>query len=140
MTRTPLLAAALLAFAGASHAARPLVTEDADVLDKGKCEAEGFYSHLKPSGFDASKGWTLQGTCGIGGNTQLILAYSRARSGDETAQGLLLGGKTGIITREGQGLGLTLAWGLTGVKAQGSSFEHEQTYLNLVATREIAAS
>ena len=36
-------------------------------------------------------------------------------------------------------LGLTLAWGLTGVKAQGSSFEHEQTYLNLVATREIAA-
>lgn len=140
MTRTPLLAAALLAFAGASHAARPLATEDADVLDKGKCEAEGFYAHLKPSGFDASKGWTLQGSCGIGANTQLILAYSRARSGDETAQGLLLGGKTGIITREGQGLGLTLAWGLTGVKAQGSSFEHEQTYLNLVATREIAAS
>ena len=97
MTRTALLAAALLALAGASHAARPLVTEDADVLDKGKCEAEGFYAHLKPSGFDASKGWTLQGSCGIGGNTQAILAYSRARSGGETAQGLLLGGKTAII-------------------------------------------
>ncbi len=55
MTRTPLLAAALLALAGASHAARPLATEDADVLDKGKCEAEGFYAHLKPSGLGSPR-------------------------------------------------------------------------------------
>lgn len=140
MTRLPLLAAALLALSGGAHAGRPLATEDADYLDRGKCEAEGFYAHLKPSGFDAAKGWTLQGACGIGANTQVALAYSRARSGDETAQGLLLGGKTGIITRSGDGLGLTLAWGLTGVKTSGSSFEHELTYLNLVATRELAAS
>ena len=35
-------------------------------------------------------------------------------------------------------LGLTLAWGLTGQKTSGSSFEHELTYLNLVATRELS--
>ena len=140
MTRLPLLATALLALAGTAHAARPLATEDADVLDRGQCEAEGFYSHLKPAGVDAAKGWTLQGACGIGANTQVALAYSRARSGDETAQGLLLGGKTGIITRSGDGLGLALAWGLAGVKSSGRSFEHELSYLNLVATREIAPS
>ncbi len=138
MTRPTLIGAALLALAGTAHAGRPLATEDADYLEQRKCEAEGFYSQIKPSGFDAVKGWALQGACGIGANTQVALAYSRARSGDETAQGLLLGGKTGIMTRSGDGLGLTLAWGLTGVKSSGSSFEHELTYLNLVATREIA--
>lgn len=140
MARLPLLAAALLTLSGTAHAGRPLATEDADYLEQGKCEAEGFYAHLKPSGFEAAKGWTLQGACGIGANTQVALAYSRARSGDETAQGLLLGGKTGIITRSGDGLGLTLAWGLTGEKASGSSFEHALTYLNLVATRELSPS
>lgn len=139
MTRIALLAA-LLTLAGTAQAGRPLATEDADYLEPGKCEAEGFYSHRKPSGFDAVKGWTLQGACGVGANTQVALAYSRARSGDETAQGLLLGGKTGLITRSGDGLGLTLAWGLTGQKTSGSSFEHELTYLNLVATRELAPS
>lgn len=133
-----LAALALLALATTAQAGRPLATEDADVLDPGKCEAEGFYAHLKPSGLDAAKAWTLQGACGVGGNTQVALAYTRARSGDETAQGLLLGGKTGILMREGEGLGLTLAWGLTGQKSSGSSFEHELTYLNLVATRELS--
>lgn len=134
------LAATLLALAGAAHAGRPLATEDADYLGRGQCEAEGFYGRLSASGTPDTRGWTLQGACGIGGNTQVALAYSRARSAGETGEGLLLGGKTGIITRSGDGLGLTLAWGLTGAKVRGSSFEHELTYLNLVATREIAPS
>lgn len=140
MTRLTLLAAAALTLAGTAHAGRPLATEDADVLGHGQCEAEGFYSHLKPSGVDAVKGWTLQGACGVGTHTQVAIAYSRARSGGETAHGLLLGGKTGIIARAGDGVGLTLAWGLAGEKGTGSSFEHELTYMNLVATRELASS
>ena len=136
-----LLAAALLVtFAGAAHAGRPLATEDADVLDRSQCEAEGFYARLSARGTPDSRGWTLQGACGIGASTQVALAYSRARSGGITGEGLLLGGKTGILTRSGDNLGLTLAWGLTGAKVGGGSFEHELTYLNLVATREIAPS
>ncbi len=132
------LAATLLVLAGTAHAGRPLATEDADVLDRSRCEAEGFYARLSASGSPDTRGWTLQGACGIGGNTQVALAYSRARSAGETGEGLLLGGKTGLIAREGDGAGLTLAWGLTGTKLGGGSFEHELTYLNLVATREIA--
>ena len=134
------LAATLLALAGTAHAGRPLATEDADVLGRSQCEAEGFYGRQSASGSPDARGWTLQGACGIGGNTQVALAYSRARSAGVTGEGLLLGGKTGLITRSGDGLGLTLAWGLTGAKVGGGSFEHELTYLNLVATREIAPS
>ena len=140
MTKSLALAAALIALAGTAQAGRPLATEDADVLERSQCEAEGFYARLSAGGLPDTRGWTLQGACGIGGRTQVALAYSRARSDGITGEGLLLGGKTGIITRSGDGLGLTLAWGLTGAKLRGGSFEHELTYLNLVATREIAPS
>lgn len=138
MTRLPLLAASLLTLIGPAHAGRPLATEDADVLDRGQCEAEGFVARASVSGEPATRGWTLQGSCGIGASTQLALAVSRSRTDCVSGSGLLFGGKTGILPREGDGLGLTLAWGLVGEKAPGGSMEHELTYLNLVATRQLS--
>ncbi|MFT3956506.1 MAG: hypothetical protein QM722_19620 [Piscinibacter sp.] len=138
MTRFPLLAASLLVLGGTAHAGRPLATEDADFLDRGQCEAEGFVARAAASGEPALRGWTLQGSCGVGANTQLALAVSRSRSDGASGSGLLFGGKTGILPREGDGLGLTLAWGLVGAKAAGGSMEHELSYLNLVATRELS--
>ena len=139
MTRTPLACSlALLALAGSAHAGRPLATEDADFLAPGQCEAEGFVARASASGEPSVRGWTLQGSCGIGANTQLALATSRSRSDGVSGSGLLFGGKTGILPREGDGLGLTLAWGLVGEKPPGASMEHELTYLNLVATREFS--
>jgi len=138
-TCTPLcLSIALLALAGTAQAGRPLATEDADVLSRGQCEAEGFIARASASGEPATRGWTLQGSCGIGLDTQLALAASRSRSDGISGSGLLFGGKTGILPREGDGLGLTLAWGLVGEKVQGGSMEHELSYLNLVATREFS--
>lgn len=136
MTRLPLFAASLIALAGPAHAGRPLATEDADVLDRGQCEAEGFVARESASGQPATRGWTLQGSCGVGLGTQLALAASRSRTDGVRGSGLLFGGKTGILLREGDGLGLTLAWGLTGEKVQGGSMEHELTTLNMVTTRQ----
>lgn len=141
MTRTchPLcLGTALLALASAAHAGRPLATEDADFLSRGQCEAEGFVGRASASGEPVTRGWTLQGSCGIGLNTQLALAYSRSRSDGITGTGVLFGGKTGLLPRDGDALGLTLAWGLAGAKAQGGSMKHESSTLNLVATRELS--
>lgn len=141
MTKTCLplcLGFALLALAGTAHAGRPLATEDADFLSRGQCEAEGFIGRASASGEPATRGWTLQGSCGIGMSTQLALAASRSRSDGITGSGLLFGGKTGLLPREGDALGLTLAWGLFGEKPQGGSMAHELSYLNLVATRELS--
>lgn len=77
--------------------------------------------------------------CGIGHATQLALAYSRARSAGLEAQGLTLVGKTGLIERKDETMGLTLAWALGSEKAPGSSsFRHETSQLNLVAAMELA--
>lgn len=139
MNLPALLAGALLASAASlAHAARPLASEDADVLDAGQCEAEGFYSQWHASGFDGLKAWTLQAGCGIGAHTQLALAGSRANSGGEHADALQLAGKTALIARDEGGLGLALAWNLSALRAGGGSFAHEASCLTLAATREMA--
>jgi hypothetical protein len=99
---------------------------------------EGVIAQSKPSGQPSTRGWTAQGACGVGANTQIALAYNRSRTDDADFSALLFGGKTAILTREGDGLGLTLAWGLVSAKAESGSMEHELTYLNAVATRELA--
>lgn len=89
----------------------------------------------------ATEGWTTQVGCGVGYSPQLALAYSRARSAGLSAQGLALVGKTGLIERKDDAMGLTLAWALGREKApDSSSFKHELFHLNLVATKEIAKS
>lgn len=133
-----LAALAALTLCGAAQAARPLATEDADVLDRGQCEVEGVIAQSKPSGEPSTRGWTAQGACGVGANTQLALAYNRSRTDDADFSALLFGGKTAILTREGEGLGLSLAYGLVSAKAENGSMEHELSYLNAVATRELA--
>ncbi|MBX3607868.1 MAG: hypothetical protein KF788_21525 [Piscinibacter sp.] len=124
--------------AQAAHAGRPLATEDADVLERGACEWESFAAHARADGEPSARGWTTQVGCGIGWRSQLALAYSRARSDGVTGEGLLLGGKTQLIPRDDQRTGWTLAWGLAGAKEDGGSFEHETSYLNLVATHTLA--
>lgn len=128
----------LAALAGsAAHAGRPLATEDADVLGRGSCEWESFAARVRTDGEPSSHGWATQAGCGIGIGTQVALGVSRERSDGATAEGLLLGGKTRLVGRDGGATGWTLAWGLAGVKDEGRSFDHETTFLNLVATREL---
>ena len=133
-----MIAAAALTLSSAAHAARPLATEDADVLERGECEAEGVIAESKPSDEPSTRGWTAQGACGVGASTQLALAYNRSRTDAASLSGLLLGGKTAILSREGDGLGVALAWGIVAAEAEGSSMKHELTYLNGVATRELS--
>ena len=132
-----LLLLPLLAFAASAQAGRPLATEDADVLEPGQCEWESFAARTRADGEAGVRGWTTQFGCGLGARTQAALAYSRARSDGATAEGLLLGGKTQLLARQDDATGWTLAWGLAAAKPPGGSFEHDTTYLNLVATRAL---
>jgi hypothetical protein len=136
--RSSLVAAVLLLAAMSCQAGRPLATEDADILDKGQCEWEGFVARETASGNPARRAWAIQLGCGFGHASQVALAYSGAKSGGISGRSMALVGKTGLIERKDDSLGLTLAWTLAGEKAAGKSFEHELTQLNLVATKEIA--
>jgi hypothetical protein len=133
------LATLLIATAcGAAHAGRPLATEDADVLERGNCEWEGFAARLTTSGTPAVNGATMQVGCGFGWNSQAALGYSRERSDGASTSAWGVSGKTAIVERAEGRTGLTLAWGLGTQREPGGSMKHETSFLALVATREWA--
>lgn len=139
MLRTASIAAALtLAFAGPTWAGRPLATEDADVLGRGDCEWESFAARESASGAPSARTLATQVGCGFGARSQAAVAYGRNRFAGETTPVGALVGKTALLPREGEGLGLTLAWGLGWQRLPGSSWKHEDSALNLVATRSFA--
>lgn len=63
-------------------------------------------------------------------------AYARQKA-NRSSRGVALLGKTGLIERKDDGIGLTVAWTIGGVKDPGNAFKHDFTQLNLVATQEV---
>lgn len=135
MFKTPARPAALLlasVLPAAALAGRPLITEDAGVLERGACEVEGFHAQASAGGSSALAN-SLQLGCGLGLNSQIALAAATTRAGSDRERGLALGGKTGLWQAEGDDApALTLAWGLAWSRPDGQSRRHAGTALNLV--------
>ena len=119
-----------LCIATTSHAGRPLVTEDAGVLEKGSCELETYARRLTERAAPASNGFSLQYGCGVGMRTQVALAATMDRADGATVRGLAFGGKTSLSDGGEADPSWTLAWGLTAEKSPGASLGHETTWLN----------
>lgn len=119
-----------LCIATTSHAGRPLVTEDAGVLEKGSCELETYARRLTERAAPSSNGFLLQYGCGVGMRTQVALAATMDRADGATVRGLAFGGKTSISDGGEADPSWTLAWGLTAEKSPGASLGHETTWLN----------
>lgn len=135
------LALVLIALAtpwGVAQAGRPLATEDADVLARGDCEWESFVADTRARGDSAERGLITQVGCGLGAATQAALGAAGSRYAGETTSALFLVGKTALLPREGESLGITLAWGLAAERPPGGSMKQETTFLTLVASRTFA--
>jgi hypothetical protein len=133
-----LAALAAGACAGA-QAARPLVTDDADVLERGACEVESYALRDRGAGA-TTRGGVVQAGCGIGLRTQLALAGIReTQAGRADLHGALLG-KTGLVAREDDGAGLALGWGLGVLRTPGDAWRHDHSYLTLIATRRLGGA
>lgn len=125
--------------AWSAHAGRPLQAEDAGVLDRGACEVEGAVARLSAEGATARERG-LQLGCGIGLNSQLALGAASAKDGGARARGLALAGKTALWSGHGDDpAALALAWGLQWLKADGDTWRHGGTDINLVYSRPLAA-
>ena len=83
----------------AAMAARPLVSETADALERGRCELEGAALGVQARGEPRTRALDLLVACGIGWDTQLSAAYSRARAGNQTGQGLTLAGNPDVLAQ-----------------------------------------
>ena len=125
--------AAIAAFSGAAHAARPLSTDDAGVIAPRACELEGGRAVARADG--ASAGATgVALACGLGADTQLGLAYDRARAGGETARGLSLLGKTQLWSGGDGGPAVALGYAAGWARSASSGWRHEATALRLIGS------
>lgn len=135
--RTLLLAGLLAGLTSAAQAGRPLITEDAGVLDARDCELELVGSRERAGGdVPTVRGAGAQLGCGVGLSTQVALFAGRARADGERADALALVGKTALrALTETQG-GVVIAWSVGGERS-GGSFRHETTELKAVFTQPV---
>lgn len=139
------LAATLLGLAPLAQAARPLVTDDARIVDAGACQLESWrHNHRQRSEL-----WALPG-CNPTGNLELTLGGGRLHDdeGSRTAA-LVMQAKTLVKPLEPGGWGWGVALGLSSDPATGSRDpyvylpfswslrdDHTFLHLNLGAKRE----
>ena len=117
----------------AVQAARPLVTEDAGVLDRGDCEFEGVGSRLSVDGRTARSG-LLQVACGIGIQTQLSGAFATTRIEDGHSTQAAAGGKTSLRDLTDEQVGVALAYTFIGTRPSGMGWRYDYTALLGVVT------
>lgn len=119
---------------GSAHAGRPLATEDAGVLAEHDCEWEAVAARLNLPGTESENALANQVACGTPWRTQIALAHVAARADEQTAQDVILGGKTLLWGDDDSPLALTLAYGLSWGKAGSESFRPSAQFANLVTT------
>jgi hypothetical protein len=128
----------LLALPGSpANAARPLFTEDADVLPRGECELEAFTERQRQSASASARAGVVQGGCGLGWQSQIGIGYGVARGADDRGSAWAVGGKTALHNREPGQIGLTLAWGLAFTNSADAA-RFELGTVALVATADLA--
>ncbi len=102
-----LILAAALGAAGAAHAARPLITDDARVVDPGACQLESWLRRTRV----ATEYWALP-ACNPTGNLELTLGGARLHDGGGTRSlNLTLQAKTVWRALRPDGWGAALAAG-----------------------------
>ena len=97
------------AFASTVHAARPLVTDDARVVDPSACQVESWVRKNR----DSTETWALP-ACNFTGNLELTFGGARTRDSDEGgtyASDLQFQGKTLFKPLEPNGWGMGLVAG-----------------------------
>lgn len=125
------LAAALAC--GPACAGRPLVTEDAGVLERGDCEFEGIGSHLSAAGSTARMG-QVQLSCGIGLQTQIQGAIATSSIERERSTLATAGGKTYLRQLTDEQAGFALAYSFVGSRPSGMGWQYDVTALLGVVT------
>ena len=118
---------------GAAHAGRPLVAEDAGVLERGDCEFEGVASRLSLEGPTATTG-LLQVACGVGLRTQLAGTFGSTRSEGEHSLQAAASGKTALRGLTDEQAGVALAYSFIGARPSGMGWRYDLTTLLGVVT------
>ncbi len=116
------MAAVVLVWSDGLHAARPFVTDDARITDRGACQLESWRRVER----DGAENWVLP-ACNPGGNLELTLGGGWLRTpGGALTHDTVFQGKTLFRPLEAGGMGWGLAVGAT-VRADPAHAPHLNT-------------
>ncbi len=100
----------LAVLATPSHAASPMVTDDARIVDARACQVESWVTSYR-----GSTEYSIQPACNITGNLELALGATRTNAhGHSQTTDVVLQGKTVLRPLQANGWGLALAAGSVG--------------------------
>lgn len=142
-----LLVAGMCVAAGTARAGRPLVTDDADVLDAHACEWESYAARLRDGA--TATAWQTAMTCGLPAALQLSGTYGRSRSGADHVDTVGLGGKLQLMgadseavdgTSDGNRTRIAVSANLNALRVGNAGFELQDQNLNLIASRSLSES
>lgn len=116
-----------------AHAARPLNTDDARLIDAGGCQIETFVKKQRNAGEHET--WFLPG-CNPGGNLELTFGGMNVRNDAEgRASTLIAQGKTLLKPLEANGHGLAFALGATRQRPFAADpAPHWSPFVNLISS------
>jgi len=117
---------------------RPLVSETADVIERGACQVEAAGGSSRASGLPKVRDIGAVVTCGVAYDTQPALTYGHSRGGGAKEEQLLLSAKTTLRAPERERMGFGLAYGIGALKLPGTSWERESLQVVGLATTELA--
>jgi hypothetical protein len=126
-----------LTLAVSAHAARPLVTDDTGVLDRGHCELEAALSQDKADGVRAD-GSALQLGCGVGGNLQIALAADRVKVEGLRVRGNTLAAKLALLPGDDASWSASAA--VLWAAQPRESHRHAASALNLLHSRALGGN
>jgi hypothetical protein len=118
-------------------AARPFLTDDADVIKRGDCEVELVYATQSAHSLQSEGSTSAQLGCGVGLNTELSLAGLRVKRGSDDWPAVAVAGKTGLRPVADGALGVAVGYALLGEKQPGSEFKQTRAAVYLVATESL---
>ena len=129
-TATVALALALALLAVPAWAGRPLITEDAGVLEAGQCEIESYLARLHHPGLTFQ--WAQIG-CGIGLQTQLAAGAGREMSSSGHVTVAAASGKTALRQLTAEQAGIAIAYATLGAN-HSDHLRHEADEVKAVLT------
>ena len=118
-------------------AARPFVTDDADVIKPGACEVELVHTEQRARMAPAERSSSAQLGCGVGASTELALAGQRTTRGSEHWPALVVGGKTGLRPVSEGDLGVAVAYSFVGEQLPSNAFKQSRAAASLIATESL---